>query len=75
MERIIINNRTEYGLSAIMRFVNKVIEGGKVSADNTCYAYVTAFKVSDDDGAVGKLVIFCDKTKTGFKFDARWEMV
>ena len=75
MERIIINNRTEFDWSDIIRYIDKVINMGKISGDKDCYCYVSTFKLGNYDGAIGELAVFCDKTKTGFKFDVMWEVV
>lgn len=74
MSRIIIHNRTEFNWSDIMFFVDKVINQGKLSDNNTCYAYATTFKFSDHDGRIGTLAVFCGKTKTGYRFDICWEV-
>jgi len=60
MPKIIIRNDTELTDLEVLKYVNKVIEGGKISKDNTCYCYVTVFEKKPS-----QIVVYCESTKTG----------
>jgi len=60
MSKIIIRNDTELTDLEVLKYVNKVIEGGKISKDNTCYCHVTVFGEKSS-----QIVVYCESTKTG----------
>jgi hypothetical protein len=60
MSKIIIRNDTELTDLEVLKYVNKVVEGGKISKDNTCYCYVTIFGEKPS-----QIVVHCESTKTG----------
>ena len=58
MSRIIITNRSSASDVTVLRVVQEVILGGRVSKNNTCYCYLTSFHYP-------KVMVSAERTKAG----------